>query len=935
MRTVNQILDISKGILVKESDRRKISTAFDLLKKNRSKKEKQELLAILVDISKDLEQIGRFDLSESMREHCAKIFHRLDLIEPITNSVVLNTIAQFMDKNGKVEAAIEIAKRALSIDLQNENISRVVEDLLTLSTVTVHTNNFKDSDKYTTMAAKLSDRIDPPLKSASLRFLAWTLFDQGQIKKSISAIEEAISSVESLKDIAHKEQLVLNFIDYGLINERLGRFDHATTFFLRAIDTLDKQCFDQDEARVLGFAAVQAFKIYAEFLNRRGDIGRALTYAIRSLAVANKMGNEYEVGKLSLLVGDIFARAGDDASAEHSYRQAIKSFQKYKNDQGIGHVLIAISESLRRRKQIGQARRALLSARQYLKKVGDNKGLAKCLAALGNIISHGHRPLRAKRYYLEALKLCSKNDGLSTTCLGSLSWLELQFGTIEEGQKWIRKANRAARKHGSLTHMAKIWEIHARIESRKGCHDKAFRLAASSIFLNERIRGRIEYPNWRGSYREDKFLTYVQAIESALELDRLRYDRSQRWAKRAFVVSELAKAQLLRDRMATLLDRKVQRSVVQRVSVTKHIDEIGKHIRSLCGSVPSSNPTVLISMLQLRERIILFISRFGSDYFKYKKVEFPVVSTSRLVFRPSSEETDELIDPLDLTHHENVIELPEVQLPADWRWFSHIMWNEISEFISPDDLIVFSPHTYLHLLPWAALIINKTNGHKTQFLGSRYPFIILPCVSLLRWFLYEHPSSRRDSFKKKVLVIGLDLPGAEQEASNIAEILSDKYEVIEAHMITRDDFLRLAPLCSIVHFAGHGKFILKHPDHQGIKLSDGIMSFSDLLAKDFVFNDAELVVLSGCVTGLRGTDALDDYDSMINSLFAAGARTVIGSLWNVPDRETLLLMTEFYKGWVRDEKSIFVAFRDARNIIFHDRQHPYFWAGFQMWGKWW
>ena len=57
----------------------------------------------------------------------------------------------------------------------------------------------------------------------------------------------------------------------------------------------------------------------------------------------------------------------------------------------------------------------------------------------------------------------------------------------------------------------------------------------------------------------------------------------------------------------------------------------------------------------------------------------------------------------------------------------------------------------------------------------------------------------------------------------------------------------------------------------------------------------ELAVLSACETNVGITRAGQGIQSLQAALHAAGARSVITSLWKVPDEETQRLMEDFYE----------------------------------------
>ncbi|MDD5771895.1 MAG: CHAT domain-containing protein [bacterium] len=59
----------------------------------------------------------------------------------------------------------------------------------------------------------------------------------------------------------------------------------------------------------------------------------------------------------------------------------------------------------------------------------------------------------------------------------------------------------------------------------------------------------------------------------------------------------------------------------------------------------------------------------------------------------------------------------------------------------------------------------------------------------------------------------------------------------------------------------------------------------------------------------------------------AGAKTLVMSLWKVPDEETKDLMIEFYKR-MADGKSKAEALREAKLKIKEKNPNPFYWGGF-------
>jgi CHAT domain-containing protein len=100
--------------------------------------------------------------------------------------------------------------------------------------------------------------------------------------------------------------------------------------------------------------------------------------------------------------------------------------------------------------------------------------------------------------------------------------------------------------------------------------------------------------------------------------------------------------------------------------------------------------------------------------------------------------------------------------------------------------------------------------------------------------------------------------------------------------------------------------------------------------------DTDLVTLSGCDTGSGRVLAGEGIIGLTRAFRYAGARSLLASLWKVPDESTARLMVDFYRhlerGAAKDEalrRAQLVLLRDPDQPAWHQ---PYFWAAFQLSG---
>jgi CHAT domain-containing protein len=110
---------------------------------------------------------------------------------------------------------------------------------------------------------------------------------------------------------------------------------------------------------------------------------------------------------------------------------------------------------------------------------------------------------------------------------------------------------------------------------------------------------------------------------------------------------------------------------------------------------------------------------------------------------------------------------------------------------------------------------------------------------------------------------------------------------------------------------------------------DGLLTAEDVAGLDLL--DTELVVLSACDTG-RGEVKVGEGVFGLRRAFAiAGARTLVMSLWKVPDEATRMLMVRFYEELQAGRPRV-DALRAAQQTVRDRYPDPYYWGAFILQG---
>jgi len=190
------------------------------------------------------------------------------------------------------------------------------------------------------------------------------------------------------------------------------------------------------------------------------------------------------------------------------------------------------------------------------------------------------------------------------------------------------------------------------------------------------------------------------------------------------------------------------------------------------------------------------------------------------------------------------------------------------------------------------------------------------------------------------------LPGTREEVEGIARLFGKSATKRLGAAATEAAAKRESPQADIVHFACHGWLDGQMGMNSGLALSqpealgweakgddDGLLQAWEIFGQ--VKLKAELVVLSACQTGLGERMRGEGLIGMTRALQYAGARSVVASLWKIPDESTGQLMVEFYRQW-RGGKSKDEALRQAQLKVMKDgkHSHPFYWAAFVLVGEW-
>lgn len=272
--------------------------------------------------------------------------------------------------------------------------------------------------------------------------------------------------------------------------------------------------------------------------------------------------------------------------------------------------------------------------------------------------------------------------------------------------------------------------------------------------------------------------------------------------------------------------------------------------------------------------------------------------------------------------------LPDAQQLYNW------LMQPIAEDLAANDVetLVFVLDGALRNVPMSALHDGES------YLVESYAIALSPSLRLVN----PQPLARRPL---QAILAGLsearqgfsELPAVKKEVQTIegqipsTTLLNDRFQ---------EDILEKAlqeQAFPVVHLATHGQFSSNAEETFILTWDDRITieEFPKLLQQNNQTQDQpiELLILSACET-VKGDDraAL----GLAGVAIRAGARSTMGTLWQVSDVGTAQLMSKFYQQLQQTEITKAEALRQSQLTLLasSDFNHPYYWSSFVLLGNW-
>jgi CHAT domain-containing protein len=234
--------------------------------------------------------------------------------------------------------------------------------------------------------------------------------------------------------------------------------------------------------------------------------------------------------------------------------------------------------------------------------------------------------------------------------------------------------------------------------------------------------------------------------------------------------------------------------------------------------------------------------------------------------------------------------------------------------------LVFVQHGPLHYLPFHALHDGDS------YLIDSFTVSYAPSANV-----YALCQTKAANHTGESLILGIpdaQTPSIQAEVDALNSILPNA-KLFVGNEATEEVLRTRGRTSRNIHIATHGYFRQDNPLFSSIRLGDSHLSLYDIYHLQL---PAELIVLSGCATGLNVVTPGDELIGLVRGLLQAGAQSLVLSLWDVHDATTKDFMIAFYQRLQQGEPKA-KAMQSAMLELRARSPHPYHWAPFSLIGK--
>ena len=685
-----------------------------------------------------------------------------------------------------------------------------------------------------------------------------------------------------------------------------------------------------------------------------GEYQKAIKYYEKDLEISSAIGDQSGIASNNGNLGNAYLSLGE-------YQKAIKYYEK-----GL-EISSAIGDQSGIASKNGNLGNAYLSLGEYQKAIkyyekgleinsaiGDQSGIASKNGNLGNAyLSLGEYP-KAIKYYEKGLEISSAigdQSGIASNN-SNLGNAYLSLGEYQKAIKYYEKGLEVSSAIGDQSGIASTNSNLGNAYLSLGEYKDARSHLEEAIRIFDKTFLNYVPDQNKLSFTPQYFKTHRLLMSCFLSLER---------AKSALLVIDLGKAKELHfciekykncastginDFACTTWNRISACEEEIEIEEIQQILQVEKDDTSILvyafdhegflniwvlnedvvlGKVDVASETILSVVVHLLEKVNVTVGRNSSfhENFSVEKIYNPVILSRKPQPKGAGVETSKFGSSLEILKH-----------------LFQLLIDPVKNSLKGNKLIVV-PDQQLFFAPFSSLV-----DENDRFLTSEYSIQTTPSLHTLKASMQRtndsnigfalfigNPNVEKVSLNGKGFT---SLPGAAEEVKYLANLFQAK--PLLGSEARKQVVLQHFSEASIIHIAAHaessrGEIILApNTPHDQPNPESFLLTQEDITR---ISVQARLVVLCCCYTG-QGEVSSEGVIGITRSFLAAGARSVLSTLWPINDVATIEFMKKFYHG-LREETPVCEALRRAQNFFQEHENNTYqpirIWAPFTIYGE--
>ena len=849
---------------------------------------------------------------------------------------------------GEFQKAIQYYEKGLELSTAIGDQSGIASNNGNLGNAYLRLGEYQKAIQYSEKGLELSTAIgDQSGIASNNRNLGHAYLSLGEYQKAIQYYEKGLELSTTIGD---QSGIASNNGNLGNAYHNMGEYEKAIQYYEKGLE-LSTAIGDQS-----GIASSNG-NLGNAYLSL-GEYQKAIQYYEKGLELSTTIGDQSGVASKNGNLGNAYLRLGEFQKAIQYYEKGLELSTAIGDQSGIASNNGNLGNAYL---SLGEYQKAI----QYYEKglelstaIGDQSGIASKNGNLGNAYLSLGEYQKAIQYFKKGLEL--------STAIGDQSGIASNNGNLGNAYLNMGEYQKA------IQYYEKGLELSTAIRYQLGIASNNGNLGNAYLALGEY---KDAWSHLEDAIRHfDKIFLKFVPDEHKLSFV-TQYFKSHRLLmccflslereKSALLVIDLGKAKELHfrvERSKNLADAEMKDFSVttwNRIRASEEEIEI-QEIQQILHT-EQNDTSILVFAFDFEEFLNIWVLNKDLVYIKVDATSDDIL---RLV-----EELPEMANVnvnRNSSFQENTYNQVNDPLSRKPRPVGEVGKNSQSDSCSPQEILeklfqlvidpvknslkgnklIIVPDQFLFFTPFSSLV--DANG---CFLTSEYSIQITPSLHTLKASMQREPEPNTgfalfvgNPTAEKISFNGEEfnpLPGAAEEVKYLANLF--QATPLLGREARKEVVLQLLSGSSIIHIAAHGEqkrgeIILASNTYHDQPCSPVASPESFLLTQENITSisvQARLVVLCCCYTG-RGKVSSEGVVGIARSFLAAGARSVLSTLWPINDWATIELMKKFYEELFQ-ETPVCEALRRAKNFLLEHENKTFqsigMWAPFTIYGE--